>query len=516
MQLPRARRAARHAASTPPASRSRTCRSRPGRSLRFLWSLDADRRRSSTIPAATTVTSRDRRVRGLGRSDRSRGTVWGDYDLVFEPPTSAASPNWSSTTSRSRAVPRQPSGRRSARSTSRTRRHPRPDRRRLTAIPSRAARAAASSGCRDRRSLLCMRGHARPASCPIDGQRPGPRRVRRHRRRAPDPAPLSLVLDPGGLAPIRFAQLRLHDDDGSLKSRAREDEDVRSASSASVTPRRAATSDVAWFLRIPAPRSDQRSDWMISETNQLQGFCKMTNDTTPTETVWRTPAAARGDHDCDHRTASDHRDRCSRARRAEAAELRRPGPAPRRQARARRHGLLRADAGADRRVQARSARARTCWSSRAPAPARRPRSVCRSSTSMVPTHRQPQALILAPTRELALQVARELTQHRQAPRHRRSSRSTAARRSASRSRALRDGVHIVVGTPGRVLDHIGRRTLDCKHDLDVRPRRVRRDAVDGLPRGHRARRRRTCPRSSRRCCSRRRCPTRSRATRAAT
>ena len=28
--------------------------------------------------------------------------------------------------------------------------------------------------------------------------------------------------------------------------------------------------------------------------------------------------------------------------------------------------------------------------------------------------------------------------------------------------ALRDGVHIIVGTPGRILDHIGRRTLDCK------------------------------------------------------
>ena len=28
--------------------------------------------------------------------------------------------------------------------------------------------------------------------------------------------------------------------------------------------------------------------------------------------------------------------------------------------------------------------------------------------------------------------------------------------------ALRDGVHIIVGTPGRVLDHIGRRTLDCR------------------------------------------------------
>jgi len=82
-------------------------------------------------------------------------------------------------------------------------------------------------------------------------------------------------------------------------------------------------------------------------------------------------------------------------------------------------------------------------------------------SKMVPTHRQPQALILAPTRELALQVARELTQigkHRGiivealyggAP-------------IGKQITALRDGVHIVVGTPGRVLDHIGRRTLDCK------------------------------------------------------
>src|SRR5689334_13434345 len=79
---------------------------------------------------------------------------------------------------------------------------------------------------------------------------------------------------------------------------------------------------------------------------------------------------------------------------------------------------------------------------------------------MVPTHRAPQALILAPTRELALQVARELTQigkHRGilveaiyggAP-------------IGKQIKALNDGVHIVVGTPGRVLDHIGRRTLDC-------------------------------------------------------
>jgi len=80
---------------------------------------------------------------------------------------------------------------------------------------------------------------------------------------------------------------------------------------------------------------------------------------------------------------------------------------------------------------------------------------------IVPAVRQPQALILCPTRELALQVARELTQlgkHRGvlvepvyggAP-------------IGKQIKALKDGVHIIVGTPGRVLDHIGRRTLDCR------------------------------------------------------
>jgi ATP-dependent RNA helicase DeaD len=81
-------------------------------------------------------------------------------------------------------------------------------------------------------------------------------------------------------------------------------------------------------------------------------------------------------------------------------------------------------------------------------------------SKLIPTHRAPQAMILAPTRELALQVSRELTQlgkHRGiivepiyggAP-------------IGKQISALRDGVHIIVGTPGRVLDHIGRRTLDC-------------------------------------------------------
>ncbi len=80
---------------------------------------------------------------------------------------------------------------------------------------------------------------------------------------------------------------------------------------------------------------------------------------------------------------------------------------------------------------------------------------------MVPTHRAPQALLLAPTRELALQVARELTQigkHRGILVEAVYGGAPIGKQIA----ALRDGVHIVVGTPGRVLDHIGRRTLDCK------------------------------------------------------
>jgi len=80
---------------------------------------------------------------------------------------------------------------------------------------------------------------------------------------------------------------------------------------------------------------------------------------------------------------------------------------------------------------------------------------------LVPSHRAPQALILAPTRELALQVSRELTniaKHRGivvepiyggAP-------------IGKQIQNLKNGVHIVVGTPGRVLDLIGRRALDTK------------------------------------------------------
>src|SRR5574344_810692 len=76
-----------------------------------------------------------------------------------------------------------------------------------------------------------------------------------------------------------------------------------------------------------------------------------------------------------------------------------------------------------------------------------------------PTHLFPQALILVPTRELALQVQSEI--------------DLLAKGSGIRStpifggvgyepqlRALREGVHIIVATPGRLLDHAQRGHID--------------------------------------------------------
>ena len=81
-------------------------------------------------------------------------------------------------------------------------------------------------------------------------------------------------------------------------------------------------------------------------------------------------------------------------------------------------------------------------------------------SKIVPIQRTPQALILTPTRELALQVARELTQ---IAKHRNLSIETlyGGAPIGKQIEQLKNGVHVVVGTPGRVLDHIGRRTLDC-------------------------------------------------------
>ena len=75
-----------------------------------------------------------------------------------------------------------------------------------------------------------------------------------------------------------------------------------------------------------------------------------------------------------------------------------------------------------------------------------------------PGERRVQSLVLTPTRELAVQVSEEL---RSLCRYR-GLRVVTVYGGQSINRqidALQKGAHIVVGTPGRILDHLGRRTL---------------------------------------------------------
>ncbi|ACA19006.1 DEAD/DEAH box helicase domain protein [Methylobacterium sp. 4-46] len=71
----------------------------------------------------------------------------------------------------------------------------------------------------------------------------------------------------------------------------------------------------------------------------------------------------------------------------------------------------------------------------------------------------PLALVIAPTRELALQVHRELAWLYGAAGARVVS-CVGGMDPRRESRALAEGVHIVVGTPGRLRDHLERRNLD--------------------------------------------------------
>lgn len=76
-----------------------------------------------------------------------------------------------------------------------------------------------------------------------------------------------------------------------------------------------------------------------------------------------------------------------------------------------------------------------------------------------PNNKNVQALILCPTRELSIQVAKEI---QDLGKFKKNVFVTAIYGGESISRQIRDlkkGVQIVVGTPGRVIDHINRKTL---------------------------------------------------------
>lgn len=81
--------------------------------------------------------------------------------------------------------------------------------------------------------------------------------------------------------------------------------------------------------------------------------------------------------------------------------------------------------------------------------------------SLALEERELQAMVICPTRELAAQVAREI--RRLGRKHQGLSvlELVGGQPVRPQTDALMRGVHIVVGTPGRLLDHVKRETLDC-------------------------------------------------------
>jgi ATP-dependent RNA helicase DeaD len=77
--------------------------------------------------------------------------------------------------------------------------------------------------------------------------------------------------------------------------------------------------------------------------------------------------------------------------------------------------------------------------------------------------RAPQVLILCPTRELAVQVAEEVAKLAHFKRGVREIPIYGGQSYDRQLRGLRDGAQIIIGTPGRVMDHLDRRTLKMDH-----------------------------------------------------
>ena len=98
---------------------------------------------------------------------------------------------------------------------------------------------------------------------------------------------------------------------------------------------------------------------------------------------------------------------------------------------------------------------------------------------------KPQVLVLAPTRELAIQVAEAFQNYATHMPGFHVLPIYGGQGYGPQLQALKRGVHVVVGTPGRVIDHLERGTLDLSELRMPGARRSRRDAAHGL---HRRRR----------------------------
>ncbi|MCF7974369.1 MAG: DEAD/DEAH box helicase [Phycisphaerae bacterium] len=75
---------------------------------------------------------------------------------------------------------------------------------------------------------------------------------------------------------------------------------------------------------------------------------------------------------------------------------------------------------------------------------------------------RPQVLVLTPTRELAIQVAKAFENYGAGLKRLKVLAIYGGQEYGTQLKALKQGVHVVVGTPGRMMDHMNRRTLSLE------------------------------------------------------
>ena len=106
--------------------------------------------------------------------------------------------------------------------------------------------------------------------------------------------------------------------------------------------------------------------------------------------------------------------------------------------------------------------------------------------------KNPQALVLCPTRELAVQVAEEIQRLASHLEHFYATPIYGGAPIDRQIKALKKGVHVVVGTPGRIIDHLKRKTLkldsismvildEADRMLDMGFRDEMEEILDSLP-----------------------------------
>lgn len=80
-----------------------------------------------------------------------------------------------------------------------------------------------------------------------------------------------------------------------------------------------------------------------------------------------------------------------------------------------------------------------------------------------PSNKKTQTLILSPTRELAIQVADELRKLSKYMHGIKVLPVYGGQEITKQIRSLKGGAQIIIGTPGRIMDHLRRRTIRCDY-----------------------------------------------------